>query len=190
MVISALLKGEFITVDNHHENLPFEWDSKQDIHLDKKSKTKYNGKPVAVSVKVSLNTDRGINIVPDKHLSDKNQRRVREKMEQELREAFEDPKNRERVKLFVRDTLHFIVDISGRKDPKEEYVRDAFNRIMRFFGLAEPTGELLVNEANNYFQKYKIGNHFFYIASESNTIEMSEFDKEGKRKYVDKVFHL
>ena len=61
---------------------------------------------------------------------------------------------------------------------------------MRFFGLAEPTGELLVNEANNYFQKYKIGNHFFYIASESNTIEMSEFDKEGKRKYVDKGFHL
>lgn len=38
MVISALLKGEFITVDNHHENLPFEWDSKQDIHLDKKAK--------------------------------------------------------------------------------------------------------------------------------------------------------
>ena len=72
-----------------------------------------------------------------------------------MREAFEDPENRERVKLFVRDTLHFIVDISGRKDPKEEYVRDAFNRIMRFFGLAEPTGELLVNEANNYFQKYK-----------------------------------
>lgn len=180
----ALITGEKIRIDNHHENLPLEWDSKQDIHLHKISYKKIKGKQISVEAFISLNSDRGV------RFDSKAGSREEENLRKEIEEAFYAKKNQAKCKKFIKHLLKEINVISPNTN-SISHVKDSFNRIMECFGLDETIGELLVNEGNAFFQKYKgEKGKTYFIYKEGAIHEIGELSTEEKNDYKAKGFNL
>lgn len=180
----ALITGEKIRIDNHFENLPLKWDSDQDIHLHKISYKKVKGKRVSVEALVSLNSDKGI------CFDSKAGSHEEEVLRKEIEQAFYDRKNKANCLKFIKHLLKEINVISPNTN-SISHVKDSFNRIMECFGLDETIGELLVNEGNAFFQKYKgEKGKTYFIYKEGAIHEIGELSTEEKNNYKTKGFNL
>lgn len=187
--MKPLIQGEIVKFDNHHTDLPFEWNSSQDIHIHKKTIKHYDGSRVTVEAKISINNDRGINFLPAKSLNNKKQIAIQQKMKEEIKEAFESRKNRNNSTLFLKEIIRFINN-NNPKETSPQEIANVFNRLMRYFDLTETTGELMVNTANEYLQKYCDNLHTYYIYSQSGSIEIGEYTAESTTQFTDKGFKL
>ena len=176
--MKALIKGEEIHLDNHHTCLPFDWDSNQDIHIHKTTNMEYDGKQISVDAKISINSNRGVVIVAKKEQTQK-QKLIREKMIEEIKDAFENPHNRKIAKAFVKDLIDELQTINQKKSPK--IVEDTFDRIMNYFGLNEKAGKLLTNEKENFLKKYRDSEREYYIRTEKDSISIGEMDRDREK---------
>ena len=176
--MKALIKGEEIHIDNHHINLPFKWNSEQDIHIHKITNMEYDGKQISVDAKISINSDKGVIIVAKSERTHK-QVQVREKMIEEIKDAFESPRNRKIAKAFVTDLLTELKAIDKKLFP--EIVEQTFNRIMGYFGLSKTAGELMKNEKEDYFRKYRDSEREYYIWRNENSISIGEMNKDREK---------
>ena len=74
----------------------------------------YDGKTISVDARISINSDRGIVIVPKKEQTQK-QEQIRRKIIGEIKDAFENPHNRKITKAFVKDLIDELKDIKIKK---------------------------------------------------------------------------
>ena len=176
--MKALIKGEEIRLDNHHINLPFDWDSSQDIHIHKTTNMDYDGKQISVDAKISINSNRGVLIVANKEQTHKREL-IREKMIEEIKDAFENPHNRKIARAFVKDLIDELQTINKKKSPK--IVEESFDRIMNYFGLNEKAGTLLTNEKENFLKKYRDSEREYYIRMEKDSISIGEIDRDREK---------
>lgn len=175
--MKPLIQGEIVKFDNHHTDLPVEWDSSQDIHIHKKTIKHYDGSRITVEAKISINHDRGINFLPTKSLKNKKQIAIQQKMKEEIKEAFESRKNKYNSTLFLKEIIRFINN-NNPKETSPQEIANVFNRLMKYFDLTETTGELMVNTANEYLQKYCDNQRTYYIYSQSGSIELGEYTEK------------
>ena len=176
--MKALIEGEEIHLDNHHPNLLLDWDSNQDIHIHKTTYMEYDGKTISVDARISINSDRGIVIVPKKEQTQK-QEQIRRKIIGEIKDAFENPHNRKITKAFVKDLIDELKDINIKKTP--EIIEQTFDRIMGYFGLNENVGKLFKNEKESFLKKYRDSKREYYIRLGKDSISIGEMDNDRKK---------
>jgi hypothetical protein len=99
MSLQALIKEQFIIIDNGHQrgtNLPIEWE-KRDIHIDKHTNFKINGKLQRFTIKLPINSDRRYTI-----MGMRNTHEIPKRVRKEVEKALEDVQTRA---SFVEDLV-------------------------------------------------------------------------------------
>ena len=138
----------------------------------------YDGKQIYVDAKISINSDRGVAIVAKSEHTQK-QIHVREKMIEEIKDAFESPRNRKVAKAFVKDLITELKPIDKKLFP--EIVEQTFDRIMGYFGLSNTVGELMKNEKEDFFRKYSDSEREYYICRDESSISIGEMNKDREK---------
>ena len=154
----SLLKGQELTLDNHHPNTPLVWD--EHLHIHKRVTLKNQGKKVAVSGSLYVGKNREVGVTYDKggnahgHISDEKEENIlREKLRKEVRDALSDP---EEASAFIKNLRGKIDELSrGQKDNvAKERMEEAFDNIMDAFGVNPRQKKILKNENDDLFLLY------------------------------------
>lgn len=139
MALKGLISNQTIRIDDHNWGCQEQknWDdTSKDIHIDKSTNTKINGKRHKLQIRIPINTDRPIiignktdqiNIIP-------------KKLEREIKKALEDKNSRE---VFISDLLEILKAFPSSLD-SEERAKGILNRLSKHFGL-EWTGEKITS---------------------------------------------
>ena len=188
--MKKLIQGEKIGIDNHQPGVPWVWNSNQDIHLHKTTTIRRDGSQISVDVRIPLNSDRKISIVPNKaNVKPKEGDRTRNLMIKEIREAFESPQNAGKCDEFLKNLIDEMNRINGSSPQKTlEDVEKVFDRIMRFFDLGESIKGRMEQIADEYFKPYIDGKRNYYLFEDTDRIEIGELTREEERRFSDKGF--
>ena len=178
LVMKALIEGEEVHIDNHYTNLRFDWDSEQDIHIHKTTHMEYDGKQISVDARISINSDRGVVIVA-KHERTQKQELIRKKIIAEIKNAFENPRNRKVAKAFVKDLIDELNSIDENQFP--EIAEQTFDRIMGYFNLSEKVGKMMRNEKEDFLRRYRDSMKEYYIRTDENGISIGEMDRNREK---------
>ena len=178
MALRSLIEKQVITIDDHTRGCDKinNWDdSSIDVHLDKKTKYRIQGKYVEVRIKIPINSDRDITIK-------KNGREIEsipQKISKEIEGAFRDKKIRD---SFVKDLVDVLRTFASALTSKEKATA-ALTRIAQHFDLKpemlirsipEYSGEGLNKLSLKY--KTKSGESFY---AEIQKDKMSFGEKDG-----------
>lgn len=130
MSLKPLLKKQKITIDDHKRGCREQksWDDKTvDVHLDKTTKTRINGKHQEVRIKIPINSDKKISIERAKKEIDE----IPSKLKKEIIDAFNDKKIRED---FIEDLVSILKNYESHAK-NEDKAKEALRRISKHFGL-------------------------------------------------------
>lgn len=149
MSLKPLIRNQKIIIDDHRRGSREikEWDSSSiDIHIDKRTNYKIDGKRTSVHIRIPLNSSRPITITKGK-----NERldSIPNKLRREIIGAFSDQKVRSD---FLSDLLEVLDDFRSVLD-NEEKASMALGRISRHFDL-EWTGDEIKSYINDALHKY------------------------------------
>ena len=172
MSLKLLITKQKITIDDHKRGCREEknWDDKRfDVHLDKRTKTKIDGKFQHLTIKIPLNTERSISIVNAKN----EDAYIPKKLRDEIFSAFSNKGTRE---LFIVDLVCILKDFKSQTENRTK-AKEALSKIAKHFGLDwnEDKVHVYYEEAyNKYFTEIidsKDDAYSMSIDSEKITIE-------------------
>ncbi len=176
MNLGSLIDKQTIKIDDHKWGAGEikEWDLNSiDIHIEKKTHAKLKGRNDEVLIKIPINSDKKLTI--------KNKRnqlvdRVPRYLEKEIREAFEDKKNRQN---FIYDLISVLTDFQSNLDNLEK-AKAALTRIGKHFGLNyEPIRikKDIAEVIKSYTEQYvdKNGKKYF-VSIDRKRIKLGEVD--------------
>lgn len=148
MALKGLIKNQTIRIDDHHwgNREQKNWDDTvKDIHIDKSTNTKVNGKRQNLQIRIPINSDRPIKI------GNKNDQinSIPRSLEKEIKEALE---NKDSRVAFIGDLLDTLREFPSSLD-NEKRAKDILDRLSKHFGL-EWTGEKTTTYAKDVLRYY------------------------------------
>lgn len=166
MALKKLIDNQTIRIDDHNRGNREQknWDDKsKDVHIDKSTNTKVNGKRQKVQIRIPINSDRPIKI------SNKNDQviSIPKSLEKEIIQALE---NKEKREAFVSDILNTLREFPSSLD-NENRAKYILDILSKHFGL-EWTGEKTATYAKDilkyYAQMYSDQNGLSYFLTIDN----------------------
>lgn len=165
MSLKPLIKKQKIIIDDHKRGSREEknWDdSRADIHLDKRTKTKIEGQFQEVIIRIPINSEQEIKIESKKkEISD-----IPRILKKEIIGAFADKEIREQ---FVVDLISVLKDFKSQTANKEK-AKEALSKVSRCFGL-----DWTENEVNIYYTD-AYNKYFAEITDEQNNVFLMSID--------------
>lgn len=148
MALKAIISNQTIRIDDHQwgNKEQKNWDDKsKDIHIDKFTNTKVEGKRQQLQIRIPINSDRPIKI------TNKNEQleAVPKNLDKEIRKALGNKDVRE---AFISDILKTLKDFPSLLD-NERRASDILNRLSKHFGI-EWTGETIATYTKDILQYY------------------------------------
>ncbi|HFU75161.1 MAG TPA: hypothetical protein ENK66_02840 [Arcobacter sp.] len=189
MSLKALIKNQTIMIDDHHWGAGEikDWhDSTKDIHIDKKTHYKLEGKKQEVRIQLPINSNRKIKITT----KSENLLGVPNKLNKEIKEAFEDKSIRE---SFIKGLILTLENYSSNFDSLDN-TKDALKRVSSQFGLNWTDNELVtkIGDAIDEVEALPTdsnGNRY-YISINRRRIQIGDIDSELKKELRKKGFKL
>lgn len=132
MSLNPLIKGQTIRIDAHQRGTTSidEWDNRTtDIHMDKRTNTKLDGKPVEAILRIPLNSEREVSCVVKKVQNSATAKRI----SKEVHRAFSDTKVR---RDFIYDLLDCLDNYPSKFTSTQKAER-ALQKLADHFGLTE-----------------------------------------------------
>jgi len=174
MSLKPLLQKQTLRIDDHKRGTREikNWDDDSaDIHIDKRTKYKVDGKIRDVTIRIPINSNRPIRIDIDR---DKNVE-IPNKLYREIRATLD--KNPDVARQLARDVMEEINDYQS-KLTNEEKASAALNRISNHFGL-EWTKDKIATFINDklhvYTQIYRDNtNNLYFMTMNPVYIEISD----------------
>jgi hypothetical protein len=187
MALKQLIENQTLIIDDHKKGSGEvkNWDEKSiDIHIDKLTHYKIEGKRQQIRIKIPLNSERPIKI---ENSNKKQLDRIPRQLISEIKTAFENKHKRE---SFIKDIVNHIRNYSSILE-NEQKIRQVLSNISKHFDLkwtnekiATYTKDTLVlytetftdNEGKNYFitaseEDIKIGETTSYSRHQKYLIE-------------------
>jgi len=191
MSIKALIKKQTIIIDDHHWGAGEvkSWDDKsKDIHIDKKTQYKIDGKIQEVRIRLPINSDRKLSI----EVKTKGVKKVPRKLEKEIKDAFKDKSIR---KLFVQDLILTLENYSSNFDSLDN-TKNALKRISKHFEL-NWTDNTIIKEIVNTIEIVKVealptdnNGKKYYISIDRKRIKIGYIGEELRRELIERGFEL
>jgi hypothetical protein len=148
MALKGLISNQTIRIDDHHwgNQEQKDWDStNKDIHIDKSTNTKVNGKRRKLQIRIPINSDRPIKIGNKTNQIDV----IPRSLEKEIKQALQDKNTRE---VFISDLLDTLQGFPSSLD-NEKRAKDILDRLSKHFDL-EWTGEKTATYAKEILKYY------------------------------------
>jgi len=147
-MLKALIKNQKIRVDAHKWGTgeSVRWDSaSEDIHIDKETVRRIQGRSVKVRIKIPINSDRSVQvgIIGTVKYIDQATAKARKEIVEEIVRALSDKQVRE---AFVNDLLKIMENYPGNLSSLEK-ARSAVNRLASHFGLSGDIKEEILRHA-------------------------------------------
>jgi len=191
MSIKALIKKQTIIIDDHNRGAGEvkSWDDKsKDIHIDKKTQYKIDGKIQEVRIRLPINSDRKLSI----EVKTKGVKNVPRKLEKEIKDAFKDKSIR---KLFVQDLILTLENYSSNFDSLDN-TKNALKRISKHFEL-NWTDNTIIKEIVNTIEIVKVealptdnNGKKYYISIDRKRIKIGYIGEELRRELIERGFEL
>ena len=175
MSLKPLIKDQSIMIDDHKRGSMEikDWDNPaNDIHIDKRTKYKIDGKRQNVQIRIPINSDRDISVEIKGRKNDK----VPKKLKKEIKNAFENENIR---KEFVKDLLPILENFSSNLENKEK-AKETLTKIAKHFDLNWETQEI-VNTIDGILNEYTLiyqdkDDDMYYFTINRNHIKISNVD--------------
>lgn len=167
-MINPILEKQSIRIDDHHWGTREEknWDkSSRDIHFEKSTQTRIDGKKRTVKIKIPLNSDRPIRIDDGKQSYGE----VPRILLKEINDAFEDPLLRFN---FVSNIYDVLLNFKSNTEDREK-AKVALKKIAAAFGLLW-NDEMIRSQINKYSVKLKNGDEKYQISIDKSKIEAKD----------------
>ena len=165
MSLKPLIKKQKIIIDDHKRGSREEknWDDNRvDVHLDKRTKTKIEGKIQEVIIRIPINSERNISIENAKNeFSD-----IPRSLKNEILDAFANKDTREQ---FIADLISILRDFKSQTANKEK-AKSALSKISKHFGLKWDE-----NEVNMYYRDV-YNRYFAEIIDNQNDVYLMSID--------------
>jgi hypothetical protein len=148
MALKELISNQTIRIDDHHWGNREEknWDDlSKDIHIDKSTNTKVNGKRQKLQIRIPINSDRPIKIGNKNDNIDS----IPKSLEREIKQALENKNSREE---FIGDLLNTLKEFPSSLD-NEKRAKSILDRLSKHFDL-EWTGEKTTTYAKDILKYY------------------------------------
>lgn len=184
MSLKNLIESQTIMIDDHLRgtNEKKNWDDQtKDIHIDKKTNRKIDGKRQSIHIRVPINSTRPIKIENNKGKL----KEIPRQISREIKEAFEDKKTRE---AFINDVIETIENFPTILE-SEKRVQQVLENLSKHFDL-DWSGEIIstyTNDALKYYaQLYfdKTGRQYF-ITVDKAKIEIGQ--NNGYARYFKRL---
>jgi|AMWB02.1.fsa_nt_gi hypothetical protein len=182
MSLKGLIDNQTIIIDDHRRGMGEEkkWDDERtDIHIDKTTNYRLEGKRQKVRIRIPINSDRPLKI--------ENQRgqyleEIPRRMQKEISSAFEDTEVRER---FMTDLIFVLKDFGSLLDSVEK-LRVVFERLSKHFNL-KWTEEKIIRYSQDvikiYTELYRDEDgHSFFITVNRNRLKIGQ--KSGYARFA------
>ncbi len=179
MSLKELINGQDIMIDDHKRGAKEikNWDSDDDIHIDKTTQYKVEGKLQAVQIKIPLNSNKKISVEAKTKINE-----VPRKLKKEIVKAFENKNQRE---YFIKDLLKILKNFESTIDNLDK-VQEAMSRVAKHFDLNSWTeqeikhdiGKTLKSVARLY--KDEENNNEYYIIIDRERIRLGELSTSWK----------
>ena len=178
MKLSALIDNQEIRIDTHQRwnREVNNWDNNaQDIHLEKRTLYKINGKKWNVIIKIPLNSDRKITIL----CKTKRQLEIPPWLKKEIEQALQDNKIRQ---VFIWDLKNIINNYSSDILDDDCKLLDAIQRIESAFGVPSEflvkridkfTRDTTTNKRISRSQTYKWDTYLYTIRLDEKSIRVN-----------------
>ena len=167
MALKNLLNKQKIRIDNHKRGtrLPNSWDDTEyDVHIDKETQYKIDGRKRKVVIKVPLNSNRPVICKTGKGEID-----IPKKLMKEIQEAFSNNKIR---RAFINDLINTLKNYPSIMS-SEKKARQAIQKLSEHFGL-ELTGKVIKTYIEDYLNS--ISQNF---KDETDRLYYIKFDLDG-----------
>jgi hypothetical protein len=184
MSLKSLIENQIIMIDDHYRGAN-EWknwdDQTKDIHIDKITYIKIEGKIQKIQIKVPINSSRPIKIINKRGKLNE----IPHQISKEIKLAFEDKKRRE---AFLIDIIKVLKNFPTILE-NEKRVRKVLENLSKHFDL-EWSGQIIsiyTNEVLEYYaQLYfdKLGKEYF-ISVDKKRIEIGQ--KKGYSRFFKKT---
>jgi hypothetical protein len=174
MSLSPLLDKQVIRIDDHNRGSREikSWDDRsKDVHIDKRTKYKINGKTQNVTIRIPINSDREISVEINGDRNSELPRRLYREIQKVLKE------NAQTVEAFAKDIVEEIKDYSSILE-NEQKAQAALNRLSKHFDL-EWTKDKIATYINDelvaYTQIYRNRNNkAYYFTLSVDFLELSD----------------
>lgn len=179
-------------IDDHHWGTGEvkNWDDKsKDIHIDKKTQYKIDGKMQEVRIRLPINFDRKLSIKAKTH----GVKEVPSKLNKEIREAFKNTKIRQ---SFVIDLREILDNFSSILDNHEK-IEDTMSRFSNHFEL-KWTEEEIITYIDDVIEKRESieriytdkKNNLYYFLINRQKIQIGDINDELRKELIEKGFEL
>lgn len=148
MALKGLIEKQTIRIDDHHwgNQEQKNWDdSSKDIHIDKSTNIKVDGKRQKLQIRIPINTNRPIKIGNKNNQIDS----IPRSLEREIKQALEDKDSSE---AFIGDLLDTLKSFPTSLD-SEKRAKNILDRLSKHFDL-EWTGEKTATYAKDILKYY------------------------------------
>ena len=179
-------------IDDHHWGVGEEknWnDESKDIHIDKKTQYKIDGKIQEVRIRLPINSDRELSI----EVKTNGVKKVPRKLKKEIKKAFKDTKIRN---TFIRDLRHILENFSSILNNHEK-IKDTMDRLSRHFELEWTKQEIttyiddVIEKRGSIERIYTDNeNNPYYFLINRQKIQISDIDDELRKELIGKDFKL
>ena len=184
MALKGLILNQTIRIDDHHwgNQEQKDWDnSNKDIHIDKSTNTKVDGKRQKLQIRIPINTDRAIKIGNKNNQSEDIPRRLKK----EIKQALKDKNTRE---VFISDLLKTLQGFPSSLD-NEKRVKEILDRLSKHFDL-EWTGVKTATYSKKilkyYAQMYTDQNGLsYFLTMDKQKIEIGQ--NNGYARYFKRL---
>ena len=131
MSLAPLLEKQIIRIDDHHRgNREIkDWDDRRkDVHIDKRTKYKINGKIQDITIRIPINSDREITV----EISGNRNSELPKKLYREIQEVLRE--NKQRTEAFANEVIEELNNYSSILT-SEQKAEAALNRLSEHFDL-------------------------------------------------------
>ena len=185
MSLVSLIKDQVIKIDDHlwgtKEPKSFNGKNK-DVHLDKRTNFKMNGKLQHVIIKISLNNDRKISVT----INNKKTGEIPKKLINEIQNTL--TQDDHLTRKFFEDVAQVIGNYESFLTDEIKCI-DVFDRIAKNFGLTK-TGNEIFNSGSLYQNTFKHSEYpknTFLVKMSKNSIKIGEKSGDFYENFKDET---
>lgn len=174
MSLKPLINNQNIIIDDHKRGSKEikDWDNPaNDIHIDKETKYKIDGKKQKIKIRIPINSNRDISITNKSGFKIE----LPKKLKKEIIKAFENKKTRD---VFVKELIPIIDNFSSNIENIEK-AKLTLDKIAKHFDLEWKTQEIINKYQKiliEYTQIYQDNKEQYYITINSSRIKISNVD--------------
>lgn len=168
--MKSLIDEQKIRIDNHcwGTGQPNDWDNPSaDIHIDKTTKSKYNGKQGKARIKLPINSDRN----PTFEINKSTNGQIRSRLTKEIKKAVED---RNRLREFTKELIEILKNYNSTLSDREK-TNSAIKRICKHFDLSEE----ILREMTTYVDQELFSMATIHADVDQRNLYLISFDQRG-----------